>query len=111
MSSPKTPQFSYLSGTNRGPVDGGAMVEDVDGRHLRLILSAEVDPISYTDGAREHAHVGDLVVAGTTLDLEHRASYRTVGVARGRRQQFGDSRHEWLYPCSGHCRTKEDWMH
>src|SRR5688500_4984164 len=86
LSGAKTPNLSDLTGAHSRPLHCAAVVEDVDPRHLRVARGVKVESIAHTQRAREHAEVRDLVVTRATLDLEHGSCWRTVRIARGRRQ-------------------------
>src|SRR5207247_7781473 len=76
-----------LAGRDGRPGCGAAALEHADRGDLALATAAfwtgaEPQAVAGADGAGEHPDVGELLAAGSTLDLEDAAGDRPAGIAR-----------------------------
>ena len=81
-------QDGDLAGRDRRPPVDPAPVEHADRGHLLLGVGTDAEAIPDADGAREHAHVGQLLAGGGALDLEDDPGGRGVGIDFGGRQEL-----------------------
>jgi hypothetical protein len=87
------------------------VVEDADGGHPRaVVVAGETKALARSQGAGEHAHVGELLTGRATVDLEHRARDGSVDVALRRRQQLADAGREVIDAGAGDGRAEVHGM-
>ena len=97
----ETPQLRDPARGDRLALNGRALLEDSDRRHLALETRAEAQPVACADRPREHPHVGDLLAVRRSLDLEHGGRGCGVRVARRGREaapRFRSSRRRRRHP-------------
>ena len=107
----EAPELGDLSGRHRRPLHGRPVVENADRSHLRLVATAELQPIADVDRAGEHADIRDALAGGTALDLEDGAGDGAVRVAGGRGQQVDEARRQQVHAGAGDRRPEEHRVH